>query len=138
MVDSKARSSGPRILVVEDSADSREMLMHLLSLEGFETIGAVDGLEGLEIAHRESIDLILTDLMMPRMTGADMIEALRSDPERASIPIIAMTAAGSGDAKRAMSAGATAFVLKPLDLGTLVALCHALLSGTSEASSGSS
>jgi DNA-binding response OmpR family regulator len=125
----------PRILVVEDSADSRELLEHLLSLEGFETFGACDGLEGLELAQRERPDLILTDLMMPRLTGAAMIEALRGERTSALIPIIAMTAAGSGDAKRAMTAGATAFVLKPLDLETVVALCRALLSGITGASS---
>ena len=133
MTESGSRLGRPRILVVEDSADSRELLQHLLSLEGFETLGACDGLEGLELAKRERPDLILTDLMMPRLTGAAMIEAIRGDEPSALIPIIAMTAAGSGDAKRAMTAGATAFVLKPLDLETVVALCRALLSGATGA-----
>ena len=135
MTETGSRPDRPRVLVVEDSVDSRELLVHLLSLEGFDTIGAADGLEGLEAARRERPDLILTDLMMPRLTGSAMIEAIRVDEASSSTPIIAMTAAGSGDAKRAMSAGATAFVLKPLDLETVVALCRALLSGAAGATS---
>lgn len=104
------------------------MLLHLLAFEGFETEGACDGAEGVERARANVPDLILTDLMMPLMTGAELIECVRSEAFGERIPIIAMTAAGSGDAKRAMAAGATAFVLKPLEFETLVALCHALLS----------
>jgi CheY-like chemotaxis protein len=117
----------PRVLVIEDSTDSREMLVHLLGHEGFAATGAADGIEGFETARRLVPDLIITDLQMPRMTGVDLIRQVRDDPATSNIPVLVMTAAGSGDAREAMDAGASAFVLKPLNIDSLIVLCRALI-----------
>jgi CheY-like chemotaxis protein len=127
MPESSEHAARPRILVIEDSADSREMLVHLLGHEGFAAIGAADGVEGLDVARNLAPDLIITDLQMPRLTGVDLIRSLRDDSVLGRTPILAMTAAGSGDAREAMEAGASAFVLKPLNVDALMVLCRALI-----------
>ena len=80
-----------RVLIVDDEVDIAETLQSFLELEGFEAVVAVDGVEALQKAHDTDPDLILTDMMMPRMGGPELIARIRESPELEHTPIIAMS-----------------------------------------------
>src|SRR5205814_3558137 len=82
----------PRILVVEDDADNRGMVVKVLTVEGYTVLEAVDGASAVAAARREHPDLIVMDLGMPGMDGREASRRLKADPETADIPIIAPTA----------------------------------------------
>ena len=103
-----------KVLVVEDNADTREVLAMLLQMEGFNVITAEDGQEGISTAKLERPDLIITDLNMPRLDGIEMIRVLRDESEFRDVPIVALTAYGSEMGKKAMEAGANRSVRKPV------------------------
>ena len=108
------------ILVVEDNADTRE-LMHLhLKTEGYNVIIASDGREGLYLANSEHPDLIITDTNMPEITGIDLIKQLRLLPEFKNTPIIVLTAYGSDTLDEAIKAGANRAVNKPTHFDSLI------------------
>ncbi len=110
-----------RILVVDDDNDFREILSAVLAAEGHEVRGAVDGvaaLEELQLGGRPS--LILLDMMMPRLDGEGFMRALRSDPGLADIPVVIVTA-HPGAREKAAALGAAGCLLKPVELGDLVA-----------------
>ena len=83
-----------RILVIEDEPEMRRNLMAILRLERFEPLAAEDGQLGVELAKREKPDLVLCDVMMPKLDGYGVIAALRASPETAAIPFIFLTAKG--------------------------------------------
>lgn len=76
------------ILIVDDSRLKRDALAMVLSTEGYAVTTASDGVEGLALAHAEHPDLIVADLIMPRMDGYDFCKALRNDPQLANTPIV--------------------------------------------------
>src|ERR1700729_1366215 len=80
-----------KILVVDDKADERFLLRRMFEREGYEVLDASDGAAALAIVRESPPDLILTDMMMPVMDGAELIRRLRSDPATAGIPIMAST-----------------------------------------------
>ena len=82
----------PKILVVDDSSDSREPLMRLLRLQGHGVTSAGDGVEALEAIERNAPDLILLDVMMPHMDGLTFLKHLRSDPGHKNLPVIVVSA----------------------------------------------
>jgi len=77
-----------KILIIEDEEDIRNYLKVLLEKEGYETITASDGVEGLEVAKRETPDLITLDLQMPKDTGTDFYRKMHRDEKLAGVPII--------------------------------------------------
>ena len=81
-----------KILLVEDEPSIVKVVKRRLELQGYEVFTAPDGAEGLEAARRERPDLIISDIMMPKMDGYTMIKALRADPATARLPIIILTA----------------------------------------------
>jgi CheY-like chemotaxis protein len=81
-----------KILVVEDDPDLLRIITHTLSSAGYRTIPAYGGEDALRKIQRERFDLILTDLAMPKMSGVELIETIKRDPETAHIPVIAVTA----------------------------------------------
>jgi CheY-like chemotaxis protein len=81
-----------RILVVDDEPANVEWLEGVLKPAGFQVISAAGGQEGIDVARRERLDLVLLDLMMPRVTGFDVVEALRADESTRSLPIMILTA----------------------------------------------
>lgn len=85
-------SNGKRVLVTDDEKDLREAIVTALTYEGFETISAGDGEEGLSTALREKPDLIFLDLMMPKLDGVGMLKELRTDTWGKTVPVIIMTA----------------------------------------------
>ena len=89
-----------KVMVVEDDADLREIYSIRITAEGYEVVSAGDGEEALAVAVREKPTLILADVMMPKISGFDMLDILRNTPETADIKVIMMTAL-SGDDQRA-------------------------------------
>ncbi len=118
-----------KILYVEDHPAQRDIMAQMLELSGYEVAVASDGIEGVEQAHSWCPDLILMDLRMPRMDGFEAIKLLRSDPETADIPIIAISAWASAKHKeRALDAGADEHFTKPVDLSRLIETINRFLS----------
>lgn len=121
---------GPRrkVLVVDDVAENRAVLIDMLGPLGFVMAEAVNGQEGLEQAEAVRPDLILMDVVMPKMDGLEAMRRLRELPEFKGIPIIAISASASGrDEASSLAAGANAFFPKPIDLNRLLAQIGALL-----------
>lgn len=89
-----------KIMVVEDDASLREIYSIRITAEGYEVVSAGDGEEALAMAVRERPDLILSDIMMPKISGFDMLDILHSTPETADIKVIMMTALSADDQRR--------------------------------------
>ena len=119
-----------KILVVDDSDDTREMMAKLLELESFTVVTAEDGSAGLDTADAERPDLIITDVNMPRMNGIEMIKRLREQDGFATVPIMAITAYGNGVAKEALQAGANRAATKPIQFTELVVEIKELLAAS--------
>lgn len=105
-----------RILVVEDNPINLELMTYLLRAWGHETLSAVDGLAGLEVARRERPELIVCDIQMPVMDGYELARRLKADAELRTVPLLAVTAlAMVGDRDRALEAGFDGHVAKPIE-----------------------
>lgn len=100
-------------MVVEDDASLREIYSIRITAEGYEVVSAGDGEEALAVAVREKPDLILSDVMMPKISGFDMLDILRSTPETANIKVIMMTALSADDQRqRGERLGANRYLVK--------------------------
>ena len=103
------------ILIVEDDAKNMKLFRDLLQANGFFTLEATDGKQGVEIAQSSLPDLILMDVMMPVMNGIDAIAILKSDERTRQIPVIALTSFALPDEKkRIFEAGCDSYLLKPV------------------------
>ena len=109
-----------KILVIDDVADTRELLHMYLSNEGYQVITAATGSEGLYMASAEKPDLVITDIGLPDMDGAHLIQGLRATEGFESVPIIALTAYGADRIDQAIQAGADRAAIKPTDLDALI------------------
>ena len=118
----------PKILIVEDNFDSREMLTTFLSSEGYTVISAEDGQDGLARLESDPPDLIITDIEMPNLDGIDLIKRLRERPDWKQVPIVVVSAYGSGNLTQAMDAGANGAMRKPIPMANLFAMIQRLLS----------
>jgi two-component system, cell cycle response regulator DivK len=117
-----------RILVIEDTEDNRRIIGDLLTSVGYELIEAVDGTEGVAMAQSHHPDLILMDIQLPEMDGYEATRRIRTIPDLAEAPIIAVTSyALSGDEARARSAGCDGYVAKPFSPRELLAKIRELL-----------
>ncbi|MFI5178084.1 MAG: response regulator [Vicinamibacterales bacterium] len=104
----------PRVLIVDDYPDAREMYSEYLELSGFEVIEAVNGMEALARAADSAPDIILMDLSLPVMDGWEATRRLKADARTASIPVVALTGHElAGLSEGARRAGCDAFVTKP-------------------------
>jgi CheY-like chemotaxis protein len=118
----------PKILLVEDNEMNRDMLSRRLKRKGFDVVMAIDGEEGVQMAHSESPDLILMDMSLPVLDGWEATRRLKSSPETQSIPIISLTAhAMAGDQQKALEAGCDDYDTKPVELKRLLEKIHVLL-----------
>jgi len=119
-----------KILVVEDTEDSRILLEAILAAEGFEVDSAVNGIEALQKTRETTPDLIVSDILMPKMDGFDLCRQLKLDPQLKLIPFIFYTATyiDERDEKFAMSLGATRFIVKPEDPVKLLKVIKDVLS----------
>jgi DNA-binding response OmpR family regulator len=118
MPDSPAK---PRILVVDDEPDLIAVLRMGLQMEGFEVLEAADGAEGLRRAREDKPDLVVLDLMLPKMDGYQVCRSLKFDPRYKNLPILILSARpGDQDRRLALEMGADDFIRKPYDLKDLV------------------
>jgi len=109
-----------RILIVDDKATSRELLRTVLEKQGYAIIEATNGKEALEKTRSDGPDLILLDLQMPIRNGYEVLAELRKEPAYAELPIIALTASAmQGDRERALAAGFTGYLAKPVTLAAI-------------------
>ncbi|MCP4360276.1 MAG: response regulator [Chloroflexi bacterium] len=121
----------PLILVVDDEAYIREMLTMLLELQGFAVVEAVDGRDALEKIPDIEPDVIILDVMMPRMDGITLCQILRRDPETAHLPIIMLSGKTHLNAKQdGLAAGADYYLFKPMKTAELLANIHTVLALT--------
>ena len=117
-----------RILVVDDNVQNLELLAAYLESLGCQVVTAADGIEALEKVHGETFDLILLDIMMPRMSGFEVCRKLKSDPATRDIPIITVTALTElGDIERGVECGTDDFISKPVNRLELITRVKSLL-----------
>ena len=124
-----------KILLVEDDQSLREIYGIRLTAEGYEIASAGDGEAALALAVKERPDLIISDVMMPKISGFDMLDILRSTPETANIKVIMMTALSADDQKaRGESLGADRFLVKSqVGIEDVVNAVHEVLNDTNNA-----
>jgi len=119
--------SKPRILIVEDERDLCDVLTYNLHREGFETLVAHDGQEGLRKAQMQVPDLVILDLMLPRLDGLEVCRQIRAGKQTRGIPIIMLTAKGEEtDQVVGFSVGADDYVTKPFSPKVLLQRIRAL------------
>jgi two-component system cell cycle response regulator DivK len=108
------------ILYVEDNEDNIYMLSNRLQRQGFQTLIARDGNEGVKLAHNELPDLIIMDLVLPEMDGFEAARIIRASTDTQHIPIVALSASVlPEDRHRAIEAGCDEFETKPVDFPRL-------------------
>lgn len=118
----------PKILLVEDNEDNRDMLSRRLARKGYDVAVAVDGGDGVAKAASEAPDLILMDMSLPVLDGWEATRRIKAGAATSAIPIIALTAhAMSGDREKAVKAGCDDYDTKPIDLPRLLEKISALL-----------
>jgi DNA-binding response OmpR family regulator len=116
------------VLVVDDDPVILKLLEVNFEMEGFTVVTARDGEEGIEVARAEQPDLIVSDIMMPKKSGLELVTELKSDPSTSDIPIILLSAkAQNADVRSGMDAGADDYVTKPFEPLDLVDRVNRLL-----------
>lgn len=122
------RSSTPTVLYVEDERALHGLVEFWLTDAGWRVLLAEDGAQGLEIVRAEHPDLVITDAMMPVMSGDELVETMKSDPTLAHIPIVMATAAASPlRVERMIERGCVAVLGKPLDEESFIAAARKAL-----------
>lgn len=116
----------PTVLVVEDDSVILRLIEVTFELEGFEVICAHDGPEGIEAARTQQPDLVITDLMMPGMSGPEVVAALKAEDATHDIPVILLSTAAHTAGVR-VSSGADDTVSKPFEPLDLIVRANALL-----------
>ena len=105
-----------RILIVDDTKDILAVVARRLKSWGYEVLTADSGEEGLKIIQEQKPDLVLLDIMMPKMKGRDVCSLMKANPETARIPVIFLTALGLADhVKAGMDLGADDYLVKPFE-----------------------
>ena len=120
-----------RILLAEDDRFLRRAAEAALKRAGFTVLAAADGEEALRMARAEKPDLVLLDLIMPKLQGFEVLKALKADPGTATIPVVVLSNLGQdGDVQRALEGGAVAYLVKAnLSLDELVSRARETLAG---------
>ena len=117
-----------RILVVEDDKDNRELILFLLQKADYETLTAIDGGQGMQMALTYKPDLILLDLTIPGLDGWKLAGRLKKHAELKAIPVIAVTGHTlPGDRRQAIESGCDGYITKPLDVTTFLLQVEAFL-----------
>ncbi|PEN12295.1 DNA-binding response regulator [Longibacter salinarum] len=122
------RSDAPTILIVDDEEDLLDLLEYNLKQEGYNTLQAHDGVEALDAAREHDPDLIVLDVMMPRMDGIEACRRLRADAHLRTIPIMMLTARSEEEDQVAgLDVGADIYLSKPVSISVIVSQAKALL-----------
>lgn len=125
---SQQEDTRPVVLVVDDNAQNLELILAYLEDLDCKTISAQGGLEALEIIRRQPVDLILLDVMMPKISGFEVCRKIKNDPQTADIPVIMVTALSEiGDIERAIQAGTDDFLSKPINKWELLTRVKTML-----------
>ena len=112
----------PKILVIEDNEQNLYLTVFILKKNGYRTLQARDGREGIELAGRVKPALIILDIQLPVMDGFEVARKLRSNPALADVPIVAVTSyAMVGDRERILAAGCASYIEKPINPETFMA-----------------
>ncbi|HEY0078860.1 MAG TPA: response regulator [Pyrinomonadaceae bacterium] len=128
--------NNPKVLLVEDFEDTRQMMRQFLELGGCRVLEAANGREAIEVAERESPELILMDLNMPVLDGFTATVRIRENERLSRVPIVALTAFDTTEFRAAAKAiGCNEYVSKPIDFAELMTLLENLLP-EAEAASG--
>lgn len=115
-----------KILIVEDDSELQELFAIVLQNEGYEVSVAKDGLEAFDVLEMEHIDLVITDVMMPRMQGFELVQELRDS--HYTMPVLIITAKDRMlDKKKGFQVGADDYMIKPIDVNEMVWRVEALL-----------
>lgn len=123
-----AKQAGANILVIDDDASIRKVTALRLEREGYRVLTAPEGEEGLRIAKAERPDVILLDILMPRMDGREVLRRLKADPETQTIPVILLTVIGAhDDTYGPLGPGYLFHLSKPYHPDELVAKIQAVL-----------
>ncbi len=116
------------ILVVEDEPDLAHLLEHALKKAGYEVNVALDGLEAVKIAQSDPPELVVLDLMLPGLSGLEVLARLRTEARTADVPVLVLTALGDDvDQIAGFRAGADDYVVKPASARVLIARIEALM-----------
>lgn len=116
MPSSEVDISSSRVLIADDIQQNRELLEAYLVDEGYEIFMANDGQQTMQMVDEHHPDLILLDIMMPRMSGYEVCAQLKADPLRRGIPVLMVTALNeTGDIEKAVEAGCDDFLTKPVN-----------------------
>ncbi|MFA6242785.1 MAG: response regulator [Candidatus Hydrogenedentales bacterium] len=112
----------PKILIVDDEPDTVMLIARALKTEGFDVVSAYDGISAVDLAESESPDLVLLDIMMPMMSGYEVCEQLKANPQTQNIPVLTLSSAHGHEALvKSINAGAATLILKPFTPAELVA-----------------
>ncbi|HEV7473444.1 MAG TPA: response regulator [Pyrinomonadaceae bacterium] len=118
----------PRVLLVEDTEDNRQMMRKLLELSGFQVVEATNGKEAVEVASQVKPQIILMDLSLPFIDGLAATRQIRSLPGLSEVPIVAVSAHDSADFhSHALEAGCNAYITKPINFPELEEIVNSLL-----------
>ncbi len=116
MSDSEIDISGSRVLIADDNQPNRELLEAYLEGEGYEIIMAHDGEHTMQVVKEQSPDIVLLDIMMPRLSGYEVCEQLKANAETRKIPVLMVTALNEmGDIEKAIEKGCDDFLKKPVN-----------------------
>ncbi len=117
-----------RMLVVDDDPVILKLLRISFEMEGFEVLSAADGQEGLERARSDHPDVVLSDVMMPRLDGLQLLAELKADPATADLPVVLLSAkAQNAEVREGLAMGADDYVTKPFDPLELLDRVNAVL-----------
>jgi DNA-binding response OmpR family regulator len=115
-------AQGAKVLVVDDNEDVRDLVVHILNADGFHVFSASEGSSALSILKANEIDLVLLDVMMPGMSGLEVLTEIRtgSDKKIREVPVMMITAKSSTeDIDKALAIGANSYVVKPFRGATI-------------------
>ncbi len=122
-----------KVLYIEDEKNQLDLMMEVLGMGGYDVYGALDGLSGIKAASEKTPDIILLDLILPKMSGWEVITKLQGDNKLKNIPIVVIT--GDDDSEgmeKSITAGSSGFLKKPLDYKTLPRIISDYIEGKKE------
>jgi CheY-like chemotaxis protein len=117
-----------KILLVEDDDDVRALYAYMLASAGYKVTAVRNGLEAFAEIQVNRPDVVVTDILMPVLSGLDLIAAVRSNDELADLPVVAITSLGENHREEARTAGATDVITKPIEIARMREVIEAAMS----------